>query len=112
MSRLKSTAVHIAFCPSGFDPESLRQRMKGYLVVKKHPEVRLRVALSCYIFYSLALTNLFTQIKLVDENGSIVDRGVKGELLSRTFSLLSKYKNLGPEAMAELVTDDGYIKTG
>jgi len=50
-------------------------------------------------------------MKIVDENGNMVPRNTKGELLIRGYILFLEYKG-NPELYNSKVTSDGWLKTG
>ncbi|HKE43808.1 MAG TPA: AMP-binding protein [Steroidobacteraceae bacterium] len=51
------------------------------------------------------------EVKLIDEGGRTVPRGVTGELLTRGYSVMSGYWN-DPEASARAIDADGWMHTG
>lgn len=51
------------------------------------------------------------EVKLVDREGEVVPAGTDGEICCRGFNVMREYFN-NPEATAETVTDDGWLKTG
>lgn len=51
------------------------------------------------------------EVKIVNDHGSIVPRGVKGELYLRGFGTFIEYLNQ-PELTCAMKTFDGWLKTG
>lgn len=51
------------------------------------------------------------EVKIVDPDGNEVPRNSDGEIWCRGFNVMQRYFN-NPEATAETITDDGWMKTG
>src|SRR3546814_12488677 len=51
------------------------------------------------------------EVKIVDEAGRTVARGVEGELCTRGYSVMSGYWN-DPEATANAIDADGFMHSG
>lgn len=51
------------------------------------------------------------EVKVVDGNGSVVDRNTPGELWVRSISNFLGYLN-NPEKTKEALSDDGWLRTG
>lgn len=51
------------------------------------------------------------EVKIVDDQGRIVPRGEKGQLLTRGYSVMAGYWN-DPEKTAESITSSGWMQTG
>ena len=51
------------------------------------------------------------QVKIIDENGKVVDRGTKGELCTRGYSVMKGYWD-DYDKTNEVLTESGWMKTG
>ncbi|CAF1162665.1 unnamed protein product [Rotaria sp. Silwood1] len=51
------------------------------------------------------------EIKIVDNNGTVVPIGAEGEIWARGYSIMSCYDN-DRERTAEMITDDRWLRTG
>jgi fatty-acyl-CoA synthase len=60
---------------------------------------------------SVGRVTAHTELKIVDEMGAVVPRGVAGELCTRGFSVMQGYWG-DPEATAQVVDADGWMRTG
>src|SRR3546814_12412591 len=61
------------------------------------------------LFRSRVMPHL--EVKIVDEAGRTVARGVEGELCTRGYSVMSGYWN-DPEATANAIDADGFMHSG
>jgi len=52
-----------------------------------------------------------TELKIADDSGNEVERGVQGEIWIRGFNVMQGYLD-NPKATAETITPDGWLKTG
>ena len=55
---------------------------------------------------------LSLQVKIVDDNEKTVPVGEQGQVLVKKYSILSEYKNSNPRKLQQLLTEDGFVKTG
>jgi fatty-acyl-CoA synthase len=60
---------------------------------------------------SVGRVTAHTELKIVDETGAVVPRGVPGELLTRGFSVMRGYWG-DPVATAEVIDAEGWMHTG
>lgn len=64
------------------------------------------------LLHSATETWVTFQVKLVDDSGAVVPRGECGELWFRGYGILKEYRNADPQLLKNIISEDGYLKTG
>ncbi len=96
ISRMHMSAVTIAYGMTETSPVSFQSDMDDPLELRVSTVGRVQPHL---------------EVKLVDEDGIVVPRGMPGELCTRGYSVMLGYWN-DPERTAEAIDGEGWMQTG
>ncbi len=84
---------------------------EGYGLSETSPVLTLNFGVDGDYVPGIGIPVSSTDISLRDEDGNVVTQGESGELCAKGPQVMPGYWN-NPEATAEVMTDDGYFKTG